>query len=50
MHYNKQILALDNKLKAAKKTVKKERGKYSIQEMTLPIKINDNAMKILNSQ
>jgi hypothetical protein len=45
MHYNKQILESNNKVKAVWKTVKKETRKYSRQEMTPSIKINDNVIK-----
>jgi hypothetical protein len=49
MHYNQQILESDNKLKAIWKIVKKETGKYSSEEVTPSIKINDNVKKILNT-
>jgi hypothetical protein len=44
MHYNKQILESNNKVKAVWKIVKKETGKYST-EVTPSIKINDNAIQ-----
>jgi hypothetical protein len=34
MHYNKDILASNNKVKAVWKIVKKETGKYSTEEVT----------------
>jgi hypothetical protein len=45
MHYNKQVLESDNKVKAVWKIVKKERGKYSTEEVTPSIKINENVIK-----
>jgi hypothetical protein len=43
IHYNKEILESNNKVKTVWKIVKKETGKYSTEEMTQSIKINDNA-------
>jgi hypothetical protein len=40
MHYNKQLLDSNNKVKVVWKTVK-----YSTEEVTLSIKINDNAIQ-----
>jgi hypothetical protein len=45
MHYNKQILESNNKVKAVWKIVKKETGKYSTEEVTPPIKIDDDAIQ-----
>jgi hypothetical protein len=45
MHYNRQILESNNKVKAVWKIVKKETGKYSTEDVTPSIKINDNAIK-----
>jgi hypothetical protein len=40
-----QILESNSKVKAVWKTVKKETGKYSTEEVTPSIKINDNAIQ-----
>jgi hypothetical protein len=45
MHYNKQILESDNKVKAVWQIVKKEAGKFSTEEVTPSIKINENVIK-----
>jgi hypothetical protein len=45
MNHNKQILESNNKVKTVWKIVKKETGKYSTEEVTRSIKINDNAIK-----
>jgi hypothetical protein len=45
MHYNKEILESNNKVKAVWKIVKKETGRYSTEEATPSIKINDNAIQ-----
>jgi superoxide dismutase len=45
MHYNKQVLESNKKVKAVWKIVKKETGKYSTEEVTPSIKINDNAIQ-----
>jgi hypothetical protein len=47
MHCNKQTLESNNKVKAVWKIVKKETGKYFTEEVTLSIKINDNAIQNL---
>jgi hypothetical protein len=48
-HYNKQILESGSKGKAIWKIVQKETRKYSSEEMTPSIKINDDVQKLLNS-
>lgn len=45
MHYSKQMLESDNKLKAIWKIVKQEIGKYSSEEVTPPIMMKDNVIK-----
>jgi hypothetical protein len=45
MHYNKPILESNNKVQAVWKIVKKDTGKYSTEEVTPSININDNAIK-----
>jgi hypothetical protein len=47
MHYNKQILELDNKVKAVWKIVRKETGRVSTEDEDPSIKIDDNVMKNL---
>jgi hypothetical protein len=45
MHYNKEVLESNNKVKAVWKIVKKETEEYSTEELTPSIKVNDNAIK-----
>jgi hypothetical protein len=45
MHYNKQVLESNNKVKAVWKIVKNETGKYSTEEVIPSIEINYNAIQ-----
>jgi signal recognition particle GTPase len=45
MHYNKQLLESDNKVKVVSKIVKKETGKVSKEDVTPSINIIDNVIK-----
>jgi preprotein translocase subunit SecA len=49
MHYNKQIIELDNKVQMNRKIVKKERGNYCSSEETLSVSINDDIIRNPNS-
>jgi hypothetical protein len=45
MHYNKQILESNSKVKAVWKIVRKVTRKCSTEEVTPSIKVNDNAIQ-----